>query len=965
MKVCNPCYFSVADIRFDPGLYGKKLSDYKAKTMKIRKIKIAIVVVGILLPGCSDIGTHDDYLFRKFQDPAADARPMVRWWWNGNCVEAGEINKELEVMKKAGIGGVEINSIAMPPEAKKTSARALQWGGKEWIEMVRVAGEKAKELGMITDLIVGSGWPFGGRFLKEDEIMQRIGVKKQSVAANTSIDIHLDEFLSFTSHHTPGTKNVKPTSDVEIISAKLIPVKVNSLYEILDITSEVKNNKLFYQTDGRDYVLVFVYKERNFKSVYHGSPGADGPIMDHYNSAAVRAYLDRLKAIEKETGLPLSALIRALFCDSIELGGSNWTSDMNEQFISLNGYDITPWLPFVIQTAGAPNRYETSEELAENIRRVQYDYYNTIIKVFLERFTREFQDFCSENNVLCRYQAYGTPFYMGLFQGNMIPDIPESNNWIYSRGRDEAETSAYTWNRNHGYMLWNKAASSGAHIMGRSITSCEAMTNTSGVFRTSLETVKQSDDINFITGINHTVLHGYSYSPPEAGFPGWVRYGAYFNEKNSWWKYFKYWTDYNARLSSVFQNSTPEIDIAVLGRVRDLWGEAGPARSYLNVAPWYYAQLWESFSNLGSSCDYIHQPVIEKATIEDTKLVCGKMKYSAVVLTELESLTPRAARKLLAFAEEGGKIVFVGKKPYRSLSFKDAEMNDATVFSAVESIMKTQNGFLVEAPEESADFISWTISMMEDIELSPQVAISHPSSHLYCMKQMRGEQEIYFFANSDRKNQITFRATFPTENKLPYIWIPETGERFAFPHEEKNQVQIKLEALESALIVFEPDRIELPVYTYNSEPGEPLNIETVWTAKFEHVNGTKFTREMKELIDFKLSDDEALQNFAGTVTYSTHIEKITGIKYIHLTEVNQAVTSLEINGITVGTKWYGNHIYDVSPYLQEGNNNVEIKLTTTLANYCRSLVDNPTAQRWTRGYKSPFSSGLAAVLFTR
>ncbi len=46
------------------------------------------------------------------------------------------------------------------------------------------------------------------------------------------------------------------------------------------------------------------------------------------------------------------------------------------------------------------------------------------------------------------------------------------------------------------------------------------MTNTKGVFKTSLDEIKQHDDMNFITGINHSVLHGYNYSPVEAGFPG-------------------------------------------------------------------------------------------------------------------------------------------------------------------------------------------------------------------------------------------------------------------------------------------------------------------------------------------------------------------------------------------------------------------------------------------------------------
>jgi hypothetical protein len=151
---------------------------------------LAFLLVCVFLLSCEDNKT-DNTLFEKFQNPAADARPMVRWWWNGNAVEADEIKRELAVMKEAGIGGVEINSIAMPPEAQKTDAEQLQWAGKEWIGMVKVASEEAKQLGMITDLIVGSGWPFGGRFLKDDETMQRLGVKKQTIAANTSVSINL------------------------------------------------------------------------------------------------------------------------------------------------------------------------------------------------------------------------------------------------------------------------------------------------------------------------------------------------------------------------------------------------------------------------------------------------------------------------------------------------------------------------------------------------------------------------------------------------------------------------------------------------------------------------------------------------------------------------------------------------------------------------------------------------------
>ena len=127
----------------------------------------------IILMNCCGANETDE-LYNAFIDPPANAGPFVRWWWNGNCVEEQEIKRELNVMHSAGIGGVEINSIAMPSHAMKTGAEPLQWAGKEWINMVRTASVTAKELGMMTDLIVGSGWPFGGRFLDEDETMQRL-----------------------------------------------------------------------------------------------------------------------------------------------------------------------------------------------------------------------------------------------------------------------------------------------------------------------------------------------------------------------------------------------------------------------------------------------------------------------------------------------------------------------------------------------------------------------------------------------------------------------------------------------------------------------------------------------------------------------------------------------------------------------------------------------------------------------
>ena len=53
-------------------------------------------------------------LFALFQHPASRYAPFVRWWWNGNKVEASEIVRELRLLKDAGVGGVEITVSPFP-----------------------------------------------------------------------------------------------------------------------------------------------------------------------------------------------------------------------------------------------------------------------------------------------------------------------------------------------------------------------------------------------------------------------------------------------------------------------------------------------------------------------------------------------------------------------------------------------------------------------------------------------------------------------------------------------------------------------------------------------------------------------------------------------------------------------------------------------------------------------------------
>ena len=117
-------------------------------------------------------------LFRGFVDRPANAKPFVRWWWNGNRINATEITRQLDVLHAAGVGGVEINPIGMAGAVDPTGTQPVTWLSREWNGFVALASREARQRGMLTDLIVGSGWPFGGEFLKDNEKIERIIINK-------------------------------------------------------------------------------------------------------------------------------------------------------------------------------------------------------------------------------------------------------------------------------------------------------------------------------------------------------------------------------------------------------------------------------------------------------------------------------------------------------------------------------------------------------------------------------------------------------------------------------------------------------------------------------------------------------------------------------------------------------------------------------------------------------------------
>lgn len=856
-------------------------------------------------------------LYSLFSNPPAQAKPFYRWWWNGNILTKEEVIRELEVMHSAGAGGIEINPIELNQAIKNPEGKPLDWLSDEWIEIVKIAINKGKELGMISDMIIGTGWPFGGKFLADNETIQ-------------GHDIYIEKVHGPTNYIF---KNENLKDGAVISQAKLIPVPVKNLADIVDITEQIKSGSVTIPS-GNFKVSVISWRNK-FRDVMFGAPGGDGPVLDHFNKAAVEKYLKRTEdGLLPAFGGTMKNSIRSMFCDSIELEGANWTGDFREEFETRNGYDIWKYLPLILN-----NEIEIEGDFEDTILRVRYDYYSTLSNLFMDRFVIPFHEWCQKIGVKSRYQAYGHPWIpTDLLDGNMIPDIPEGDQWLFSGGWTHTQLDQIR------YAIWDKYTSSAAHLRGLKIASCESMTNTAGVFSASLEYIKQATDINIVAGINHLVLHGWNYSPPEAGFPGWIRFGTYFNEKNPWFPYLKLWSSYAARLSAVFQNSQAVSQVAIIGPTADRWSEKGLDRNPFLREPWYLHSLWQAINHHGYCSDYLNPRVFAKASYENGKINYGPMTYQTVVICGMETAFPEFIDKLFEYANTGGKVIFIGQTPTKSPGMKFK--NDSSVKQKMDALLNafSENVIVVEEPEfgNLDNLTNWSGMLLSKQNITPGVKISTPDEKLYLYQAENEGKPVFFFSNQNRNKTIAFDAEFETDGLYPWKWDAETGEKSIYSLNQKN-VAINIKPLESLLLVFSKEKGKVPEIK-KIESSEKLDISKNWIAEFTPIEGEPFTKEIPVLTD--LAQMPGTETFAGTIIYRKTFES-SELSILDLGKVAETAEVI-LNDKYLGVKYWGERIFDISDSINKGENNIEIKVTTLLWNYCNSktMEENPMAKLW-------------------
>ncbi|MGH9590478.1 MAG: glycosyl hydrolase, partial [Terracidiphilus sp.] len=127
-----------------------------------------------------------------FENPPDSAKPRTWWHWtNGNVTEDG-ITKDLEWMKRVGIGGYQLTSVASG--CCQQVEKKIYFGTPEWYHAVRHAAEEGHRLGLEMSIFSSPGWSeAGGPWVKPEEAMKKLVWSETDIEGPRTFDGKLAE----------------------------------------------------------------------------------------------------------------------------------------------------------------------------------------------------------------------------------------------------------------------------------------------------------------------------------------------------------------------------------------------------------------------------------------------------------------------------------------------------------------------------------------------------------------------------------------------------------------------------------------------------------------------------------------------------------------------------------------------------------------------------------------------------
>ena len=849
-------------------------------------------------------------------------KPWTRWWWMGSAVNEKNITVSLINFHKAGIGGVEIAPIY---GIKGQDENHIDYLSSKWISMLNHTLSVADSLGMGVDLTLGTGWPWGGSQVDLAHAATTLLVFKVDLKKGEKFDQSI-LVPSMTKHDlvNPLGYNLLSKSNNslnrKIILHNIISFSKDNIYN--DLTNLVLSDSLYFKAIETDHTLYFVYEGKTRQQVKRSAPGGKGWVLDHFSSGALEKYLIPYS----DAFTKVSGKVRAVFNDSYEVYKADYTQGFFNAFIKHRGYDLLPHLPKLF-----------SDISDSDANRIKTDYKETLSDLLIEDFNGSWNIWADKEKVKTKYQAHGSP-------GNLIDlyasaDIPECETFgsmpyeingfrrIEGGGTDN-EFPHMNFRAGDADPVMIRFSSSAAHIANKPLVSSETFTWLREHFRTALSQCKPEVEDLFLNGINHVFLHGSTYSPEEAVWPGWKFYASVnFNPNSTIWEDVPALFNYINRAQSLLQLGQPDSEILLYWPIHDAWGNFYKGKKFAQFSihktdewllkgPFYEAA--NTLIKRGYSFDYISDRFIEKAQFKSGALFLPGGHYKTLVVPDTNSMPLETLKKLIALKEKGASIIFLGLPEtvpgFSNYTLDEKEMSKRLRRSKIE---------IHDLDQIHLPLIGSGVHAEKLVETG-----------LKFIRRKVAEEKVYFIANHTDQSISGF---VPIQHKANGVLLldPLSGKvGKAITNADGDQTLVKL-ALASGQTVFVKTYKEsdAPMWQYHKSSQNSYPILGLWNLRFLK-GGPKIPtyREIEKLVSWTELGNDA-RDFSGTAAYSIAFEKPsnhTGAWLLDLGAVRESA-KVWINEEFVGTVWSNPFKIEIK-HLKKGKNTLRIQVTNLGAN---------------------------------
>ncbi|MFC4594348.1 glycosyl hydrolase [Sphingobium tyrosinilyticum] len=694
--------------------------------------------------------------------------------------------------------------------------------------------------------------------------------------------------------------------------------------KVIDISSHLRPDGTLDWTapSGSDWRVLRLGYSPTGKVNHPATVEATGLEVDKYDPAAVRRYMETYLSMYRDAVGPdwIGAKgIRALLTDSIEVGASNWTPRMVEEFTARRGYDPLPYLPVLTGTiVGSPAR---SEAFLYDFRRTLADlladsHYGTIAKVAHENGMKVYGEALED----------GRPVLGDDLTMRRYADVPMAALWTWNRDSTPRPTLL-------GDM---KGAASVAHIYGQNIVSAESMTSVFSPWAFAPSDLKRIIDLEFASGVNRPIVHTSVHQPVDDKLPGLslMIFGQYFNRHESWADMAKPWVDYMARTGYLLQQGRDHADLA--------WfpGEDAPITAlFLTGAP---AGLPK-----GYAYDFINADILSNVLkVEDGQLVApGGARYRAVYLGgSSRVMTLPTLRRIAALADAG--VPIIGEAPQRDPAFKD----DPAAFTAL--VDRLWKGTTTAKPRiiPGAD----PDAALARIGIAPDFRVTGGASDSdYRFVHRKLPDGDLYFVNNRQNRAEKVEARFRITGRQPEIWRAIDGTAAPVSYRTEGQetvIPLDVGAEDAFFILFRKPATASSATLPAPAPRQLATLDQPWQLSFQPGRGAPASLGMAQLSPLNEAEDKGVRYFSGVTTYSSRFTLPKGAKrgqplWLDLGKVGD-LAEVRVNGQLAGTTWFAPYRLDIGRYVKSGTNRLEVKVANLWVN--RLIGDQqPGAQKIT------------------